>query len=59
MHDGPLSNFAFNFNLRRYTMGCGRLFEGSAADMWTSVQKIMSMPEHTVRWCRLTLSNPR
>ena len=19
-HDGPLSNFAFNFNLRRYTM---------------------------------------
>lgn len=28
-------------------LGCGRLFEGSAAQMWTSMQKLMALPGDT------------
>lgn len=29
-------------------LGCGRLFEGDAAMMWTSMQKFVAMPDQTV-----------
>lgn len=29
-------------------LGCGRLFEGSAAQMWTSLQKLMALPAETI-----------
>ncbi|MEM7377199.1 MAG: hydroxyacylglutathione hydrolase [Pseudomonadota bacterium] len=30
-----------------FSLGCGKLFEGSPADMWTSLQKIMALPGDT------------
>jgi hydroxyacylglutathione hydrolase len=32
-------------------MGCGRLFEGSAAQMWSSLTKITSWPRATRLYC--------
>ena len=29
-------------------LGCGRLFEGTAAQMWTSMQKLMGLPPETL-----------
>ncbi len=42
-----------------FSMGCGRLFEGSPQDMWDSFQKIMSLPDETQIYCghEYTLSN--
>jgi hydroxyacylglutathione hydrolase len=34
-----------------FAMGCGRLFEGTPAQMWTSLCKIMSWPESTRLYC--------
>ncbi len=34
-----------------FSMGCGRLFEGSAEQMWTSLQLIKSLPETTKIYC--------
>lgn len=34
-----------------FALGCGRLFEGSAADMWGSLQKLMALPEETTVYC--------
>lgn len=34
-----------------FAMGCGRLFEGTPAQMWDSLQKIMSWPEETLLYC--------
>ena len=34
-----------------FAMGCGRLFEGTPAQMWSSLQKIMSLPETTRLYC--------
>ncbi|HEY1058410.1 MAG TPA: hydroxyacylglutathione hydrolase [Limnobacter sp.] len=34
-----------------FSGGCGRLFEGSAEDMFTSLQKINEMPEQTLVFC--------
>lgn len=34
-----------------FSMGCGRLFEGSAQDMWTSMQKINGLPDDTLVYC--------
>ena len=44
-----------------FAMGCGRLFEGTASQMWTSVQKITSMPPETSVYCahEYTLSNAK
>ena len=39
-----LSNFAFDFNLRRYSLAATALVSAAASP---------------VGWCRLTLSNPR
>lgn len=34
-----------------FAMGCGRLFEGTPAQMWTSLQKIMNWPDSTQIYC--------
>lgn len=34
-----------------FVMGCGRLFEGSAEQMWHSLQKIKSLPPETRIYC--------
>ncbi|MTJ80934.1 MAG: hydroxyacylglutathione hydrolase [Telmatospirillum sp.] len=44
-----------------FAMGCGRLFEGSAAQMWASLSKIRSLPDDTAVYCahEYTQSNAR
>ncbi len=44
-----------------FSLGCGRLFEGSAAEMWASLCKLRALPEHTQIYCahEYTLSNAR
>ena len=41
--------------------GCGRLFEGTAAEMWTSLQKLAALPPDTRAYCahEYTLANLR
>lgn len=34
-----------------FALGCGRLFEGSAAQMWQSLQKFGGMPDETLVYC--------
>ncbi|TAN64958.1 MAG: hydroxyacylglutathione hydrolase [Methylobacter sp.] len=34
-----------------FVMGCGRLFEGSAEQMWHSLQKLKALPESTQIYC--------
>jgi len=34
-----------------FSLGCGRLFEGSAEQMWSSLQKIMQWPDETLIYC--------
>ena len=34
-----------------FALGCGRLFEGTAAQMWDSLQKLMAMPDDTTIYC--------
>ncbi|MGI9342244.1 MAG: hydroxyacylglutathione hydrolase [Gammaproteobacteria bacterium] len=34
-----------------FSMGCGRLFEGSPAQMWTSLQKLLTWPDDTRVYC--------
>jgi hydroxyacylglutathione hydrolase len=34
-----------------FALGCGRLFEGSAAQMWDSLQKLMALPPDTRIYC--------
>ena len=42
-------------------MGCGRLFEGTPAQMWTSLQKFLPLPDDTLVYCahEYTQSNAR
>ncbi|MCL4781175.1 MAG: hydroxyacylglutathione hydrolase [Gammaproteobacteria bacterium] len=44
-----------------FSMGCGRLFEGTPAQMWKSLQKIMQLPDETRIYCahEYTQSNGR
>lgn len=44
-----------------FSLGCGRLLEGGAQDMWNSLQKIMTLPPETVIYCghEYTESNAR
>ncbi|MHB2169398.1 hydroxyacylglutathione hydrolase [Alsobacter sp. R-9] len=44
-----------------FALGCGRLFEGSPADMWRSLGKLAALPDETVVYCghEYTLSNAR
>jgi len=34
-----------------FAMGCGRLFEGTPSQMWTSLQKLMQWPDDTRVYC--------
>ncbi|MEE2525996.1 hydroxyacylglutathione hydrolase [Hyphobacterium sp. HN65] len=34
-----------------FALGCGRLFEGSPSDMWTSLSKLRAWPDNTVIYC--------
>ncbi len=44
-----------------FSMGCGRLFEGTAAQMWHSLEKIAALPASTLIYCghEYTQSNIR
>jgi hydroxyacylglutathione hydrolase len=44
-----------------FAMGCGRLFEGTPVQMWTSLQKILQWPDDTRLYCahEYTQSNAR
>ena len=34
-----------------FSLGCGRLFEGTPAQMWDSLQKLMQWPDETLLYC--------
>lgn len=42
-----------------FSLGCGRVFEGTPAQMWTSLQKLMRLPRDTQVYCghEYTLAN--
>jgi hydroxyacylglutathione hydrolase len=44
-----------------FAMGCGRLFEGSAEQMWNSLSKLMAWPDETLIYCahEYTMANGR
>jgi hydroxyacylglutathione hydrolase len=44
-----------------FVMGCGRLFEGTPADMWSSLLRLRALPPETRIYCghEYTLSNAR
>ncbi len=44
-----------------FAMGCGRLFEGTAAQMFANMQRLAALPETTTVYCahEYTLSNAR
>ena len=44
-----------------FGMGCGRLFEGSAEQLWQSLQKLKNLPPNTQMYCahEYTLANGR
>jgi hydroxyacylglutathione hydrolase len=44
-----------------FALGCGRLFEGTPAQMWTSLQKLRALPDATQVYCghEYTLTNAR
>ena len=44
-----------------FALGCGRLFEGDAAQMWDSLQKLAALPDDTAVYCahEYTASNAR
>jgi hydroxyacylglutathione hydrolase len=44
-----------------FSLGCGRLFEGTAAQMWASLQKLRALPDQTLVYCahEYTESNAR
>jgi len=44
-----------------FTLGCGRLFEGTPDQMWASLSTLMTWPDDTVIWCahEYTASNAR
>ncbi|MFC3067619.1 hydroxyacylglutathione hydrolase [Phenylobacterium soli] len=44
-----------------FALGCGRLFEGDAAQMWASLQRLAALPDDTKVYCahEYTASNAR
>lgn len=44
-----------------FSLGCGRLFDGTADMMWASLQRLMELPENTKIYCghEYTASNAR
>jgi len=56
---GPLSNFAFKFNLRRYTKAAGGEGGDSEGGDGAVEHAAAAVAAPTVRRCRLSLSSPR
>ena len=44
-----------------FSLGCGRLFEGDAAMLWTSLQRLRALPDDTMLYCghEYTTTNAR
>lgn len=44
-----------------FSLGCGRLFEGTPQQMWSSLQKLAALPDDTTLYCahEYTLANAR
>lgn len=44
-----------------FSLGCGRLFEGTPEQMWTSLSRLAALPDDTVVWCahEYTAANAR
>jgi len=44
-----------------FSLGCGRLFEGTPEQMWQSLQKLLALPDATIVYCahEYTQSNAR
>jgi hydroxyacylglutathione hydrolase len=44
-----------------FALGCGRVFEGTAQQMWTSLQRLAALPDETTVYCahEYTASNAR
>lgn len=44
-----------------FALGCGRLFEGTAAQAWDSLERLMALPDETLIYCahEYTASNAR
>src|SRR5690606_28220624 len=44
-----------------FALGCGRLFEGTPGQMWSSLQKFLALPDHARVYCahEYTESNAR
>ncbi len=44
-----------------FALGCGRLLEGTPAQMWDSLSKLMALPDDTIVYCghEYTLSNAK
>jgi len=44
-----------------FVLGCGRLFEGTAEQMWDSLQTLAALPDDTTVWCahEYTAANAR
>ena len=44
-----------------FTLGCGRLFEGTAEQMWESFEAVLGLPEETKLYCahEYTMSNAK
>ena len=44
-----------------FALGCGRMFEGTPQQMWTSLQKLTALPDRTAVYCahEYTASNAR
>jgi hydroxyacylglutathione hydrolase len=34
-----------------FSLGCGRMFEGTAEQMWTSLSKLAALPDNTTMYC--------
>ncbi len=46
----PLENTAFVGDTL-FALGCGRLFEGTPAQMWASLSKLLELPDDTTVYC--------
>ncbi|WP_298333867.1 hydroxyacylglutathione hydrolase [Asticcacaulis sp.] len=57
-YSAPSENVAFVGDTL-FALGCGRLFEGSAEDMWGSLQRLLALDPQTTLYCahEYTLSN--
>lgn len=60
VYHSPADGLAFVGDVL-FTLGCGRLFEGTPDQMWASLQTLAAWPDETVIWCahEYTAANAR